>query len=400
MKKLFCFVLAIMLMLSLNGCDSLFSYRVHSPMAYPDYTFDKEPDTMQLRQMAVQAMRDLLTIQWHTETEITYRKTGPVNGKQFHHEPRKTYGGMLYSGASSGLFQFLEYYDFETGCLRFPGNSSELKAALGSSCADTLLWAWSTVCNSFTGGYYPIMMVPKNGYCIVGDYKLKENIKTFYEYPSYTVIRENGNDVMLEAYAKMLPADALVTNSDNHAMMVIEAPTVVYLEDGTIDSANSFVMIQDQRAGGSTFYEYKIDGRTVYLSGRIDGKYTFDQLLEEHYIPVTTQEFLGLKEYDKAQISALSEEPASWEALLNSEVTANYPLAVLNTYLIEEDGSRVVLDKKLFGGYADQGVPFSCKISEIEVLTRLDISKCSGCKLEFEAVVSTGERFTPIQFDF
>ncbi|MBR3978501.1 MAG: hypothetical protein IKJ94_02635 [Oscillospiraceae bacterium] len=397
MKKLLCFVLTAALVFSLAGCGG---YHVPSPMAYPDYTFEETPDTMQLRQMAVQAMRDLLTIQWHTETDITYRKTGPVNGKQFHHEPGKTYGGMFYSGASSGLFQFLEYYDSDTGCLRFPGNSNDLKSSLGSSCADTLLWAWSTVCNSFTGGYYPIMMVPKNGYCTVGDYKLIDGIKTFYEYPSYAVIRENGNAVMLEAYAQMLPADALVTNSDNHAMMVIEAPTVVYLPDGSIDSANSFVMIQDQRAGGKTFYEHNIDGHTVYLSGRIDGKYTFDKLLEEHYIPVTTEEFLGLKEYDKAQVSASTVNPDTWEDLLDSEIIANYPLAVVNTYLVEADGNHVLLDKKLFGGYADTGVPTSCKISEIDTLSRLDKSKCGGCTLEFEVVVSTGERFVPIEFTF
>ena len=382
------------------GCSHLSGYTVPNPMSYPDYTFEEKPDTMQLRQMAVQAMRDLLTIQWHTETEISYRKSGPVSGKQFLHEPGKTYGGMFYSGASTGLFQFMEYYDQQTGCLRFPGDSNDLKSSLGSSCADTLLWAWSTVCNSFTGGYYPIMMVPKNGYCLVGDYKLKDNIKTFYEHPSYAVIQENGRDVMLDAYAQMLPADALVTNSDNHAMMVIEAPTVVYLEDGSIDGANSYVMIQDQRAGGETFYENVFDGHTVYLSGRIDGKYTFDKLLEEDYIPITTQEFLGLKPYENAQVSASAEKAATWEDLLNTEITANYPLATLNTYLIDTTGNRIVLDKKLFGGYSDKGVPFTCKISEISTLSRLDQSACDGCKLEFEVVVSTGERFLPIEFSF
>ena len=400
MKKLVCFTLVILLAVSCIGCNSIIAYRVPDPMKYPDYTFETAPDTMQLRQMAVQAMRDLLTIQWHTETEITYRKTGPVSGKQFLHEPEKTYGGMFYSGASTGIFQFLEYYDEETGCLRFPGNSNDLKSSLGSSCADTLLWAWSTVCNSFTGGYYPIMMVPKNGYCIVGDYKLKEDIKSFYEYPSYTVIQENGKDVMLDALSKMLPADALVSNSDNHAMMVIEAPTVVYLEDGSIDGANSFVRIQDQRAGGETFYEHKMDGHTVYLSGRIDATYTFDKLLEEDYIPVTTQEFLGLKDYKKAEVTVDTKEPDTWEDLLNTQIISNYPLAVINTYLVEADGKRVSLDTKLFGGYSDKGVPFSCKISEIETLSRLDQSLCDGCKLEFEVVVSTGERFSPIAFTF
>lgn len=393
-------MLAVMLVVSMCGCNSILGYKVPKPMEYPDYTFSEKPDTMQLRQMAVQAMRDLLTIQWHTETEIVYRKTGPVNGKEFRHEPGKTYGGMFYSGASTGLFQFLEYYDEETGCLRFPGNSNDLKSALGSSCADTLLWAWSTVCNSYTGGYYPIMMVPKNGYCLVGDYKLKDNIKTFYEHPSYAVIQENGRDIMLHAYAQMLPADALVSNSDNHAMMVIEAPTVVYLDNGSIDGANSYVMIQDQRAGGETFYENVFDGHTVYLSGRIDGKYTFDKLLEEDYIPITTQEFSGLKKYEKAEVTADVKAPATWEELLNTQISSNYPLAVINTYLVEADGKRVSLDTKLFGGYSDKGVPSSCKISEIEPLERLDQSICAGCKLEFEVVVSTGERFVPITFTF
>ena len=89
---------------------------------------------------------------------------------------------------------------------------------------------------------------------------------------------------------------------------IIEAPNVVYLEDGSIDGANSTVRIQDQRAGGETFYEHKIDGHTVYLSGRIDATYTFDKLLEEDYIPVTTKEFRGLKDYEKATVTVDTED--------------------------------------------------------------------------------------------
>ena len=151
MKKLVCLILCFLLICSMTGCR----YKVPDPMEYPDYTFSSDPTPEQLRQMAITAMRDMLSIQWCTEQEIRYRKNGPVNKKEFVHAPENTYGGLLYSTASTGIFQFFEYYNQKTGCLEYPGTSDELKLELGNSCADALLWAWSTVCNSIKGGFYP-----------------------------------------------------------------------------------------------------------------------------------------------------------------------------------------------------------------------------------------------------
>ncbi len=396
MKKTLTILLTAMLLISMTAC----SFQVPDPMQYPDYTISNETDTMELRMTAVQAMHDLLSIQWCTETEIVYRKTGPVSNKQFVHKPNNIYAGLLYTNASTGLFQFLEFYDHETGCLRHGGTSDDLKKDIGSSCADSLLWAWSTVSNSFTGGYYPVLMVAANGYYPVGDYVYNTSIGSYNEMPSYSIIDQNDKAVIMEAYAQILPADALVTTSDNHAMMAIEEAVVSYLPDGSIDSANSYVMIQDQRAGGETFYKSEVDGHTLNYSGRTSAKYTFDALYEEDFLPVTTAEFLGLKEYEKAEVSLEIGQCNSAQDLSKEVIHSNYPLAVCNLIAVDQEGNETVIDRVLFNAAASQGVPRSYDLRNMDGIQNLTSSEfyTSGTTIKLEVVVSTGERFIPISF--
>lgn len=392
MKRLFCLLLCCIIIFSATGC----SYRVQEPMQYPNYTFESDPSTMELRMMAVQAMKDILCIQWCTEKEIQYRKNGPVNNKLFVHEPGKTYAGLPYSTANTGIFQFFEYYNSKTGCLEYEGTADELKLELGSSCADALLWGWSAVCTSIKGGFYPVLMVPSNGYLVVGNYTYRQTIQSYNEMPSYAIIDNNPKEVIMEAYAKTLPADALVTTSDNHAMMVIEAPVVVYLEDGSIDSANSYLMIQDQRAGGSTAFEEVVNGETIAYSGRISAKYTFDTLYKEDFIPVTAAEFTGDKAYEKATVSVSNPGCDSISSLAEVTVETNYPLAVINVISVNAAGKETILEKVMFGGSSMHGIPRSYKLSEMDKPESL--SPAAGSTVKLEVVVSTGERFYPIEF--
>ena len=392
MKKFICILLCSILIFTATGC----AYSVPEPMKYPDYRFQSEPDAMQMRMMAVQAMRDILCIQWCTEKEIRYRKNGPVNNKTFIHEPGHTYAGLPYSTANTGIFQFFEYYNPKTGCLEYEGTADELKMELGSSCADALLWGWSAVCNSISGGFYPVMMVPKYGYKPVGNYTYRQNIGSYNEMPSYAIIDNNPKEVILDAYAKTLPADALVTTSDNHAMMVIEAPVVEYLPDGSIDSSKSYLMIQDQRAGGSSSFKETVDGVEIAYSGRISAKYTFDELYEGDYIPVTAAEFTGEKAYDPATVTVSNPDCNNLNDLTNLVVESNYPLAVLNLIAEDTRGNTKILEKTIIGGSSMHGVPRSYKLAEMGELEQITLAP--GCKLKLEVVVSTGERFYPIEF--
>lgn len=378
------------------------NYVVESPLPYPDYTFSGQPSTTTMRLTAVRAMRDLLSIQWSTAKELSYNKSGPVNQKRFQHRVDTTYAGTPYSNGSTGIFQFYEYYDQETGRFWYPGTATELGRNLGNSCADSLIWAYDTVCTTIYGGYYPATMVYKNGYYPVGDYTYDYTINSFNKLPSAKIIEQNGKDVIMDAYAMVLPGDALVSTTDNHGMMAIEAAHLVHNKDGTLDTAASYIMIQDQRGGhGAGFYEQIENGKLVQYSGRTSAKYTFDELIQKHYIPVAPAEFLGTKDYEQANVTASKDVCISLDALKSVTVESNYPLAVINVIIKDSFGNQKVIEKKMFSGVKDGPE----RAFELSNLTSLDSYVADGhpqigCTVSIEVVVSTGERFIPVVLTF
>ena len=415
MKKLLCAILSCILLLSMFGCGNQAAtvttedgnneatqpaqdYVVPSPMTTRIYTFDSDPTPEQLRQTAIQAMRDLLSIQWSTDEVIAYYKTGPVSKKRFEHKPGETYAGTLYSNASTGLFQFMEFYNQETGAFKYPEPPYILKEALGNSCADSLLWGWSSVCNSITGGYYPVMMVYKNGYLPVGGYTYNFEIDSFNQQPSRQIVELNGEDKIVECYMQVQPADSLVSNTNNHALMVLEEAHVEYKADGSIDLEKSYINIQDQRGGdGKGFYDQIVDGNVLHYSGRTSFHFTFDKLLKDHYIPVTTAEFTGEKAYEKATLTTDDSACDTLDALKAASVTSNYPLAVLRVTAIDEAGNETVLERKLFGGKDETGVPRTFQIGDLKMWEKFGENEANkpGNQLRVDVIVSTGETFTP-----
>ena len=412
MKRVYCVILTCMLILTMIGCGNQVEtppettqattpaateYVVPSPMTTRVYTFEGDPTPEQLRQTAIQAMRDLLSIQWCTDETIAYYKSGPVSKKRFEHKPEETYAGTLYSNASTGLFQFMEFYDQETGKFAYPAPAYLLKEALGNSCADSMLWGWSSVCNSIKGGFYPVMMVYKNGYLPVGGYTYNFEIETFNQQPSNQIIKLNGEEKIVACYTQVQPADSLISNTDNHAMMVLEPAHVEYKADGSIDLEKSYICIQDQRGGdGTGFYDQTIDGHVIHYSGRTSYNYHFNKLLEKNYIPVTTAEFAGLKAYEKAVLTVDNENVTTLEDLQNATVTANYPLAVIRVTAIDGE-TETVLDRKLFGGADEAGVPRSFRLGDMELIAKFSENEANkpGTQLRIDVIVSTGESFTP-----
>lgn len=366
------------------------------PMEYPDYTFEEAPtNTMQLRLTAVKAMNDLLSIQWCSPEGIGYNKEG---SKKFFEYPRGlTFGGVMYTGASSGLFQFLEYYDYETGRFVYPGPVDEMKMKVGSACTDSLLWSWSTVCNSFSCAYFPSALVPANGFIPVGTYTFDNTIKSYYQLPTSKIVEDNGAETMAWSYAKMQPADILVSSTADHGLMVLESPYVLANPDGTINTAASYVMIQDQRGGvGAGFYDVEHDGYTVCHSGRISQRFSFDELFASHYIPVTAAEFLGEAEYEAPEVTVEGGDYATLADLSKLTISSNYPIALININAVSASGKATNLEKILFNGLEETGAPRSYALAESQVLQEADPS---WSKLQIEVVSATGKRFTPVELD-
>lgn len=369
-------------------------YKVNNPIEYPKYSFDKEPSNLTLRMMSVSAFKDLLSVRWSTPVAITYNKTGPVSGKTFQHAADVTYAGTIYSNASTGLFQFLEFYDFESGRLRYPGSIEEMKETLGASCADAMIWGVTTVCNSITGPYYPVTMVYQNGYLPVGNYTYDFNITSYNQMPTQKIVQQNEKAVILDAYTKVRPGDMFTSTPDNHGMQAISIPSVFYNSDGSIDIDRSYINIQDQRGGqGSGFYEVQEGGETIRYSGRTTAKFTFKQLYDKAYIPVTTAEFAGLKEYEKATAS-IDKQCATVSELAGATVSSNYPLAVVNIVASDPFGNKTVIGRQLFNGAGENGVPREFALSEMECLTSFESSAYNtpSYTIKVEVVPSSGDR--------
>ena len=378
-------------------------YVVESPMKYPDYTFQTQPTVEDLRKTAIRAMKDLLSVQWSTAKNISYNKSGPISEKRFQHKADTTYAGTPYSNGSTGIFQFFEYYDQETGRFWYPGTSTELSRNLGNSCADSLIWAYDTVCTSIKGGYYPATMVYANGYYPVGDYVYNFEINTYNKLPTGIIIEQNGRNVIMDSYAKVLMGDALVSTSDNHAMMAIENAHIVMGEDGNIDTAESYIMIQDQRGGsGQGFYEHMENGKLIQYSGRTSAKYTFDELYKKTYLPVRPAEFMDADNYQFATVSAIKEKCNSIEELMEVTVSSNYPIAVINIIICDDYGNETIMERVIFGGNKKEGPPREYKLDDLDSLKDYHSGKYanSGSCIKVEVVVSTGERFTPVTADY
>ncbi len=316
------------------------AFSVYKPMAYPDYTFDHTPTTDELRQMAVKAMLDYLSVQWYTDTEISYNKTGAVSGKDFKHKVNTVYAGLPYTNGDAGLIHFMDFYENETGKLLFDGSDAEFNQLIGGTCACGVMWSWATVCDSLNGTFVNHNMVYKYGCYPVGNYTYDYEKVSSYEFDMSTreIRNLNGKTVMFQSYAQVLPADGLVQTG--HATMAIEPAHVVYNADGSINGAKSYIIIADQRAGtdgDGEFYKVNEGGKVVLYSGRTYYKMTFNTLYNLSYLPVTTAEFSGREEYVVPQVK-VSNDPKSLSELMKSTITCNYIMCILKVQLVDERG--------------------------------------------------------------
>ena len=371
------------------------------PMQYPDYSASENSTPDELRAIAVRAMRDMLSVQWCADRNYAYRKNGAVNTKLFHYEPGNLYAGMPYTNAGSGIFQWLSYYDHESGVFRFDGDSAELNANIGNSCAACVCWGWSPVCSTTRDAYASYNMTRIHGYLPVGSYTYPEDLNSFRDLPTDVIVERNGADVMLESYACIRAADGLVSTKAVHVIMAIENAHVVRDADGKIDPEESYVMIQDQRGGkGEGFYERERDGKLILFSGRTEYKFTFARLLELCYLPCTSAEFIGKKPYSPAT-AAFEGNGNDLTGILDGEITGNYAPCVLKATLTDEQGTREELAFATYNS-SEKGTEFlkRCKVNklaltEADVLSHMQDGKTYTFALEFTP--ATGDVLIPIR---
>ena len=426
MKKFISLLLAALILVSMTACGGETStaptttetqytgYVVPEPMKErPMYTVSENPTVEELRETAVQAMHDMLSIQWSVSEPFMYNKTGAVSHKDYRYEADTVYNGLPYADGQTNLYVWLEYYDLETGHLRMEGDGQWLNDILGNTCAGSLMWAWSTVCDSLTGNYVNTNMTPAYGCLPVGPYTFP-NFEFLTDYTGGVtgqICAHNGLEVMFESYAQAKMADAVTNSKSEHTMMLIEDATVVRNADGSIDPLQSYVMLQDQAAGtGDKFYEYTgEDGQLYQYTGRtgpIAVKMTFKDLFDATYIPVTTAEFLGQEAYAKPEVKFSKESVASLDEMYNGTITCNYPMSLVKFIATDANGNEtdlfsIYFDRKDVKGSepgAFDGKARNYKLSgdRMTISAAIDELAAGTYTITAEVTAPNGEIFTPV----
>ena len=152
---------------------------------------------------------------------------------------------------------------------------------LGNDCSGAVFWAWARACASvsfeFTGHMIPTEENQKEfGVLPVGNY-------TAHSWNTLEAMEENDPLEILEGYAKLRMADAIVMRSPahGHTRLVFRDPVVMRDESGTIDPEMSYLPTHEQGVGKGS------SGRDS--TWQLSCRYTFRELLKD-YLPITNRE--------------------------------------------------------------------------------------------------------------
>lgn len=367
--------------------------RVPSPMQYPDYRVSADASPRQLRQMAVKAMEDMLSIQWTADHYLAHKRQNPKIDVTFEYHPGQLFAGTPYCNAGMHFVAWFEFYDTNTGVFSYPGDGEQMNKSVSTTCARSVIHAWYTVANSITDPGSSYYMNPYYNYIPVGGYRIDPAIQDLREYQSDRIIADNGHDVMLGCLSQVQMADTLVTNPGQHVIMAKEDAYTVYRPDGSIDPEESYIIIQDQRGGKKTgWYERDYNGVKINATGRVRMKYTFAYLLQHSYIPFTCAEFQGTKPYEAPWVTCKACKDI--KALETARLESNYPMPVIKLVAEDESGNQTLLARVL-NKCLDRHYDLSGLTSQLSAQT---LAENEGKLVKLIVTVPNAQRFTPVSF--
>lgn len=347
------------------GSDEEVTYEVinvrdNTPRVLPE-------NVQKLRDRVVEEMNTMGTVEWYTTQDLYHDCACLLTICHGIFEPNKLHVGIPYNHKGSSLARFNYCRDEETGAMKdwvygYETSYDGYDCYFGNDCSSAIQQAWWTVSNS-TDLIRCTYMHPKyaeqNGCLPVGEYNWEEGIdekgKAYtgdYTDP-YTVA--SGMQTMYEAYAQMHKGDAYAHKSKDggHTRMAVEEPVIVRNEKGEIDGKYSYVVSTEQ--GGPNITE------PYYCSWNVNATYTFQQLFDRGYIPVTCEELItGEMEPVEVKIEGDLEGKIG---MVSGKVTSNYFLDGAVLQIVDAEGNEVLdhtifpsVDRYLDGNCSDSGI--------------------------------------------
>ena len=306
------------------------------------------------RDIAEAHMRSMGSRLWRANEDVTYTLLNnilPEESDDWHRlaiRAGRLYQGVPYSFAGCADAAFWDFAGEadERGILPVSGlhwkafSGSGVKTArIGNDCASAVMQAWSRVGSSiqFTNTK---TMTRALGYLPVGEYATEPE-----EYTSTKALcRENGEQTMFEAYACLRKADALVCREPGfgHALMVVRVE-VIRRADGSIDGDASFAVTMEQSRmplmNGEKYFHPGLQ-EDVYITFGLDRRFSFREIIEEGYLPVTCRE---LVDPAPAAVPTVWDSPEEHDgtAVLSGVIHSNWPIDCVTIAIADAHGAPV-----------------------------------------------------------
>lgn len=283
-----------------------------------------------LRQTAVGYMRAMANVIWTagSKTSINFTFIAP----SLDYRPGRTYMGMIYNW---DLFSNFEAFvdTLENGV--YNNDNATTGNVPGNTCSTSILHAWQTVSPKVDYSYTIDMMpgVRENGVIPVGnvDWSTYNGSRSVKGNTKNSVLNATPAQTVYEAYALLLPGDALMRQFENggHALMCTGETTVSRKADGTIDPNKSYTVLTDQNT--------QMNNERGYPSSwGYDRHRSFSSIYGDGFLPVTIPELRDNKT-EKPYI-ALPQLPSFNElgyGVIDGEAVSNYRLLTFTSEILK-----------------------------------------------------------------
>ena len=309
------------------------------------------------REAAIEHMKKNVFTLWTPEEDILYTYKSLSDPKlaaekdQMLLKKGRVYCGIPYGYGGGTIDRFLIYGEMKNKdgipvIKDIPwqtlGGSAYL-SRLSNDCCGVVVNAWSSV-----GAYFPAFSASIGystedfGFLRVGDYTS----------PSDKLVEtkddaaRNGEEAIYKAYAKLLPADAVVkvSKSGNH-MRMITALDVVYKEDGSIDGEKSTMTMIEQTStavrDGVTYYDEKL-GCDVYRIGN-ECTYSFRHMWGMGYLPITCKVLCDPAPVAPPEITDSEKRSDGLEShsMFYGEITCNWFMDSFTMSILDSEGKTL-----------------------------------------------------------
>jgi hypothetical protein len=292
------------------------------------------PTVAEARQIVLAYMTKMATQPWVCHSLMDFTKAKPYT-KTLVYKPGIAYVGLPYVSNHNGVDAFRTHLDADK---TYHGPIT-YQQCLGVSCAPAIKVAYRTVSPTVAFGGTPnILPHARKGTVAVGKYHWDVDTPADATLTK-DIIQKSSSSAILEAYALLQPADTVANRVtagsaiNGHARLVASRPAVVRGADGKIDARGSFLHVIEQCGS----FNKDADCNTTW---RVNKKYTFAELLDKYYVPLTLEEFQTGK-LAPAEICVTDLTPPDGMASgdrLQGVVTSNFTIDEVRATISAADG--------------------------------------------------------------